>query len=64
MTTEGKIIFKTVATQNSNCGKTLTLDHKHSGLKHDDVTLTIIISQCSWLKQLFDDSFLYQKDIQ
>ena len=44
MTTEGKIIFKTVATQNSSSGKTVTLDHKHSGLKHDDVTLTIIIS--------------------
>ena len=37
--------------------KILILDHKQGGLKCADVTFKITSLQCSWLKQLLDDTF-------
>ena len=33
------------------------MDYQNGGLKNADVFLKIISFQCSWLRQLFDDSF-------
>ena len=43
--------------------ETLCKEYKHGGLKNNDIPKKILSLQCSWVRELYDDSFHEQKII-